>query len=190
MSRYRISKWTYNTAASGSISIGYLTASRGFIVLDDPAGTSHRFNVASMGFGYGKRVASKAQLPDVPLPATLFNGNTLGGGGATSDFSGNGFVAMTPAFLGSELKPNDFVGATNQLDAGAGLLVAYGFTFVFSGIPQSLMLGAIANPAFMHGALNSAKALIVMRGMSEGLIDGGSFSSSVGMLTYQGTYSG
>jgi hypothetical protein len=188
MSEYRRSSWKYETGASQSASIGLLSGTRGMIVLSTPDGTKHRFNAANAGIGFGLRAPEKIQLPDIALPRAIFKGNTITGGGSTTDFDGNGWVWKTPAFHREELTINDFCGATNSFDGAAGLLVGYGVSLLFVGIPQVMMMAGILNAAFIGIATRQAKALIIMRGITEGLIDGLSVFSTFGGLSYAGQY--
>ena len=186
MSDYRLSRWTYNTGASGSGSIGMLSASGGMIVLDDPAGTPQRFDFVSYGIGVGKRIAQKFRLPDIS--PKMLNGREIAGIGSPTDFDAAGEVYMTPSFHGQELSVSDLCGATNTIDVTGGFLIARGKMWLYAGIQPALMLAGIVNPAFMGLALNTAKARIEMRGISEGLIDGIAATSSIGVLEHKGRY--
>lgn len=188
MSEYRKSTWRYETGASQTMSFGPLSAGRGMIVLSAPDGRKHRYNEASFGFNLGKRVPTKFQLPDIPLPHAISKGIVVAGSGSTIDFDGGGAVFMTPTFHGDELSKDDFAGAANAIEGSGGLLVAYGYSFLFSGMPQAVLLAGLTNPAFIGIALRSAKCLIIIRGISECLIDGLSVSSSFGALSYGGEY--
>ncbi|MDR5838560.1 hypothetical protein [Caballeronia sp. LZ034LL] len=188
MSEYRKSTWRYETGALQSMSIGPFSAVRGVVVLSSPDGRKHKYNEVSFGFNVGKRIPVKFQLPDIPLPHAAFKGNGVTGSGSTIDFDGGGVVFMTPTFQGDELSTDDFSGAANSIEGGGGLLVAYGYTFLFTGMPQAVLLAGLSNPAFLGIALRTAKGLIIIRGISEGLIDGLGVTSSFGALSYGGEY--
>ncbi len=62
------------------------------------------------------------------------------------------------------------------------MLIAKNYTIMHVGIPKALMLASFTNPAFLGAATNAAKAIIVMKGVSEGLTDGLALTSAVGLL--------
>ena len=189
MTDLRRSAWQYNTGAGGSVSVGPLSASRGLIALDDPSGKPKRFDIATFGIGWNvMRLPAKLRLPDIPLPRAVFKGNSLAGSGSSSDFIATGWVYINHTFTGNELKESDFEGGACSIEMGGGVLVAGSITAMYVGIPVQLMMAAIANPMFSRLALNAAKAVVILLGVSEGLMDGIGATASVGALTYRGDY--
>ncbi|SAK54368.1 hypothetical protein AWB80_01978 [Caballeronia pedi] len=177
------SKWTYETAASGGASIGELMLSGGSFILKDPTQTLHRFRYAGLGagVGWGARVPKSIRLPDFNLPRS---GTSLSASGATTDYPGRGWVYRCRK---PELKPSDFAGMTIYVDAGAGLLVAESFSGFIAGIDQRAMIPWMFNPGLFANAIGaSARALVGLRGMSEGLIDGVGLGFMLGSITYTG----
>lgn len=96
---------------------------------------------------------------------------------------------MNRTFPGWELTISDFCGGACTADFGAGVLIAKSYTAMHVGTPTPIIQAATFNPAFAGLAINSAKAIILMKGISEGLIDAVSGSSSIGAITYGGNYS-
>ena len=181
---YRTSKWTYNTGASVGASIGTFSASKGMLVLYAPSGTPKRFNFSTFGMVIGARLPKSIRLPDIALP----RGHGITASGSTTDFWADGIVLLHPAFPGSELSTNDFCGGTFSANLEGGLLIAKGYTAMHVGIPVQMILASSFNPALAGLAANSAKAIILMKGISEGLVDGISLSSSIGAISYDGDY--
>lgn len=165
-------------------SIGLFAGARGMLVLNDPSRVPKRFNFTTLGMGVGARVPKSIQLPGIPLPMR----QSLSGSGSTTDFWASGIVFMHPSFKGGELKTSDFCGGAFTADFSFGLLIAKGCTATHVGVPMPMMLAAPFNPAFATLAANSAKAVILMKGVSEGLIDGHSLSSSMGTISFDGDY--
>ncbi|KDR37022.1 hypothetical protein BG57_09865 [Caballeronia grimmiae] len=99
-------------------------------------------------------------------------------------------IFMNQTFQREELTLQDFLGGAFIGDFGGGVFVAKNYTAMHVGIPKPLMLASYMNPVFLSLAMNAAKAIILMKGVSEGLIDGVGLTSSVGSLEYKGTYQG
>jgi hypothetical protein len=185
---YRKSSWSFNTSAGAGIGLGPFSISRGMLVLNEPDGKEFRqFKYSTFGMGLKSfRLPERFQLPGIPLP----RGHELSGSASTTDFWSDGIIFMNQTFHGRELTLQDFSGGVFVEDAGGGVLIARHYTLMHVGVPNALMLASFANPAFLAVALNAAKAIIIMEGVSEGLIDGAGITSSIGMLTYEGRYSG
>ncbi|MDR5783385.1 hypothetical protein QCE63_28640 [Caballeronia sp. LZ065] len=79
---------------------------------------------------------------------------------------------MNQNFHGRELKLDDFTGGAFVQDFGGGVLIAESYTILHVGVPQALMLASFTNPVFPSLSMNAARAIILIKGVSEGLIDG------------------
>ncbi|MDR5838846.1 hypothetical protein [Caballeronia sp. LZ034LL] len=181
MISYRKSRWRYNTGASVAGALGPLSAARGILVLDDPAKVTHHFNFSTFGINLlSLRIPKQFQLPELPLP----KGRGLTGSGSTTDFWGDGVVLMNYSFQGDELSAADFGGGAFIAEMGGGMLIAKAYTIMHMGIPEALMLACAASPALIGMAARNARAMIVMKGISEGLIDGLGLSSSIGFVSH------
>ncbi|MDR5762568.1 hypothetical protein [Caballeronia sp. LZ035] len=181
MINYKKSRWRYNTGASVAGALGPLSAARGILLLDDPANLSHRFSFSTFGISLlSLRIPKQFQLPDLPLPKR----RGLTGSGSTTDFWGEGVVFKNDSFQGEELSATDFRGGAFIAELGGGLLIAKAYTVMHMGIPEALMLACAACPALVGMAARNAKAMIVMKGISEGLIDGVGLSSSIGFVSH------
>ncbi len=157
-------------------------------VLNDPSKHPFKYDYHVGGFplGPGLRLPSRFQLPELGLPRFISKDGTLAGTGATSDFDGGGKIFR---FTEKELEPSDFVGLTLSLDFSGGVLVAGGITSYLAGLHQLMVTAWLFNPGLFANALfRSAKALVVMVGVSEGLVDGINATPMMGSISQQGPY--
>jgi hypothetical protein len=176
------SLWTCETSSGAGGSIGDLALSSGQIILKSPEGDLHayRYRGFGPGLGYSKRVPKEIQLPDLKLP----RGKTGSATGSTTDFPGKGWVYRLHK---PELKPRDFEGYTLYADAIAGFLIAQGVTGLLVGISEKALVPWIFSPGLLaHAITASAKSVVILRGQSEGLIDGGGIGFMVGHVSYEG----
>lgn len=125
MSILRPSNWSYKTGATGGVSIEFVVASGGTIVLADPAGkeTDFYYGGVGVGIGFGLRVP-KIKLPQFSLPEIKIPKiarHEVGGAASAKSFDSAGLIYMAPAFHGTELAESDFQGATVYLDGGVGI---------------------------------------------------------------------
>ncbi|WP_250517419.1 hypothetical protein [Caballeronia sp. INDeC2] len=180
------SKWTYETSAGGNAGLGPISFSGGMFVLSDPAAHKFKFSyhTSGMGLGLGQRLPARFRLPETKLPPFISRDGTVAGTGATNDFTGRGAI-FRPS--DKELEPGDFVGLTLSLEASIGVLVAGGATVFLTGLQQSMVVAWLFNPGLFTNLLfSSATALVIVLGMSEGLIDGLGVSPMLGSISYDG----
>lgn len=189
MSLLRPSKWTYTTGATGGVSIEFLVASGGTIVLNDPAQHEQDFHYGGIGVGLGfgaklpKIKLPKMTLPELRLPRVA--GREVGGAGSTKSFPSSGSVYMTSAFRGNELARSNIQGGTVYVDAGAGLFVGEAGSAMLLGINPAMLALGITNPGFawlMQQAIARAPAVLVMHGLTAGVQAGAGVGLLVGYL--------
>jgi hypothetical protein len=185
MSLLRLSKWTYTTGATGGVSIEFVVASGGTIVLNDPAQQEQDFHYGGIGVGLGfgaklpKIKLPKMTLPELRLPKVA--GREVGGAGSAKSFPSSGSVYMTNAFRGDELTRSNIQGGTIYVDAGAGLFVGEAGSAMLLGINPAMLTLGIMNPGFawlLHDAIAHAPAVLVMHGLTAGVQAG----AGVGLL--------
>ncbi|WP_159834188.1 hypothetical protein [Burkholderia sp. 8Y] len=158
------------------------------LVLDDPSQQPFKFKYAAAGFGLGAglRLPARLRLPEIKLPRFISKDGTIAGVGSTSDFISKGVVYR---FKERELEATDFVGLTLCLDAGGGVLVAGGLTLFVTGLTQWMIVGWLFNPVLFTNVLfSTASALVLMAGVSEGLVDGINATPMIGSISYEGPY--
>lgn len=187
---FRESKWSFDASATGGVSLDFLVASGGEIILKDPNQQSHSLHYGGMGvgFGVGARIPAirlpRLALPEIRLPK--ISGRDAGGSVASKNFTSHGFVYMTDAFHGNELSMSDFQGATIYIDVGAGLFAGEGVTLMLLGINPAFLMMSIMNPALSSAAVNfsirQAPAALVMYGQTVALQAGFGAGLLVGML--------
>ncbi|QNB14647.1 hypothetical protein G5S35_23515 [Paraburkholderia tropica] len=187
---FRESKWSFNTSATGSLSVEVLAASGGTIVLNDPDQKEHEFTYGTFGIGLGigfklpKIRLAKLHLPEISMPTIA--GRDIGGSVATRDFPSTGSVFMTRGFQGDELSARDFRGGVLLLDASAGVFEVAGGTLMLLGLNQAMLIsGLLASPGnfVLSSALSSARAGIVTYGRSAALQAGAGTSFQIGAMT-------
>ncbi|PRX32035.1 hypothetical protein B0G75_10450 [Paraburkholderia sp. BL18I3N2] len=186
---FRESLWSFDTSAAGGFSLDFLVASGGEVLLKDPKQQSHTFHYGRVGVGYGfgarlPRIRSpKVTLPEIRLPK--ISGHEVGGSVASKNFTSNGYVFMTDAFAGSELRRSDLQGGVVYIDAGAGLFAGEGATLMLLGINAALLTMSIVNPGLSglaDYAIRQAPAALVMYGHTAALQAGFGAGLLVGML--------
>lgn len=178
----RISKWTFDTGAGASLSLGATAISGGMISLRDPDSQRHHFHYGGIGAG----LSFGARLTEISVPETTLRNYDLSGTWSSTDFYSNGIVIMTSSFKGGELSLPDFQGAAIFVEAGGGLFATGGVSMMFVGIdPIYLEVSSMA-PMFasglLHLAISQARAVLITGGLSMGPQAGGGVSGFMGML--------
>lgn len=189
MSILRPSQWTYETGATGGISVEFVVASGGTIVLHDPARKEEDFWYGGLGVGIGiglklpKIKLPKMTIPEIKIPKVA--GREVGGAGSAKSFPSSGAVYMTSSFEKQELTRSDIQGATLYVDAGAGLIVGHAGSAMLLGMNSALLAMGLSNPAMsflMIEAIQHAPAVLLMHGWTGGLQAGGGVGLLAGYL--------
>jgi hypothetical protein len=167
----KLSKWTFNTSATGGVGVGYLAGSGGLIQLLAPD-KKRLVNFHYAGGGGG--ISRGGSLPKIgKLPPLNLKGKSASG--STTDFHSFGDIYIMEGFNKEELDETDFRGPCIFVDAGASIVIAgWSGTVLFVGIPPTtllLLLAAGPAPAALtfNLALASAKAVIMVHGQNAGL---------------------
>ncbi|MDR5761548.1 hypothetical protein [Caballeronia sp. LZ035] len=176
------SLWSYETSGAGGGTFGDLALSSGRFILKSPEGVFHAYRYRGFGPGLGitRRVPEPIPLADLKLP----RGKTGSATGSTTDFPGRGWVYRLHK---PEFKLRDFESYTLYADASAGFLIAQGVTGLIVGISEKALVPWIFAPGLSaHAITASEKSVVILRGRSEGLIDGVGFGLFVGHVLYMG----
>ncbi|WP_322045256.1 hypothetical protein [Paraburkholderia sp. J67] len=182
----RKSSWTFDTSSGGGTGFGALLMSGGLIVLDDPEGNRQKFKYGGLGMGLSVPLP-KLLHRKLTLPKITFRGQEIAGTGSTTDFPSQGVIYETAACHGG-LTPRKLDGGVIYFDGSAGLLYGKGVTVMLCGIdPELLEIGIMMRPV-MTLAVNTASAVIVFRGVNEGLQEGLSGGLMLGQMQWQGIY--
>lgn len=167
MSLFRKSDWEFDASAAGGVGYGLLAASGGKIVLTDPSNQSQNFFYTGYGIGFSKAIP-KIEIPPLPILNRV-----ISVAGSTEGFYSGGVIYMTDSFGGDELVKSDLGGAV-YLDAGGGLFAGFSGSIMLLGINVALLASCILNPGLFasvaKNAIEHAPAILVMAGVSEGLI--------------------
>ncbi|WP_407973302.1 hypothetical protein ACJ51O_36200 (plasmid) [Burkholderia pyrrocinia] len=189
MSILRPSNWSYKTGATGGVSIEFVVASGGTIVLADPAGTETDFYYGGVGvgIGFGLRVPKiklpRFSVPEIKIPKIA--GHEVGGAGSLKSFDSAGLIFMAPAFSGAELTKSDFQGATVYLDGGVGIGYGKAGSAMILGINSAQLALGLSSPAMTwlaEIAIAHAPAILLMGGTTVGLQAGAGAGILVGYL--------
>jgi hypothetical protein len=189
MSFLRPSQWTYETGATGGVSVEFVVASGGTIVLHDPTRSEQDFYYGGVGVGLGiglkipKIKLPKMTLPEIKLPKVA--GREVGGAGSAKSFPSSGSVYMTSAFEGQELTRENIQGGTLYVDAGAGLIVGHAGSAMLLGMNSALLALGLTNPSLSllaAEAIHQAPAVLLMHGWTAGFQAGGGVGLLVGYL--------
>lgn len=189
MSILRPSQWTYETGATGGVSVEFVVASGGTIVLHDPASKEEDFWYGGVGVGIGiglkipKIKLPKMTIPKIELPKVA--GREVGAAGSAKSFPSSGAVYMTDAFEKQELTRADIQGGTLYVDAGAGLIVGHAGSAMLLGMNSALLAMGLTNPALSFlaiEAVHQAPAVLLMHGWTAGFQAGGGVGLLAGYL--------
>ncbi|NIF77014.1 hypothetical protein F3J20_06295 [Paraburkholderia sp. Cy-641] len=167
-------------------SLGAFLVSVGLLVLDDPEGKRQQFKYAGFGMGISVPIP-KLLHRKLTLPQITLKGREIAGTGSTTDFPSNGIVYETAACHGN-LTPQKLEGGAIYFDGSAGLLYGTDVTVLLCGIKPELLEMAIMIQSFMALAVNAAPAVIVVRGVNEGLQEGLGGGLMPGQIIWKGTY--
>lgn len=170
------SKWTYETATSGGLTVMFAAGSGGSITLRDPNGKYESFRYGGLGAGVG----FGAKLPRFGNVNLKIKGKTVGGVGALESFKSDGYVLVADSIADRDLTRDDITGACVFIEVGGGLIVGGSGTAMLFGLdPKLLALTMVVNASPVTAALShlvmqrhllqSAKGAVVMGGINAGL---------------------
>jgi hypothetical protein len=189
MSILRRSNWSYRTGATGGVSVEFVVASGGTLVLDDPEKQERDFHYGGIGVGLGvgfrvpKIKLPKLSVPELRIPKIA--GHEVGGAGSLKSFDSDGLIYMTPSFRGTELTASDIQGGTVYVDGGIGLIYGKGASAMLLGINSAMLALGLSNPGFVwlaEEAIAHAPAILLMGGTTVGLQAGLAAGILVGYL--------
>lgn len=166
------SKWKFNTFGTGGVGVGFVAASGGTIVLDDPSGKSVDFWYG--GAGAGVSIGLKIGKFKVDLPGTA----TVG----PKSFPSTGKMYVLDNLENDELSKDDIQGPCAFFEAGGGVVVGASGTAMYVGLDAKLM-PMLALPGYGQVFINSAKGLLLMAGVNEGFQAGAGAAGLVGYLS-------
>ena len=187
MSFWRIKKesaWTFNTSGTGGAGLGFVVASGGEIVLNDPAKKAVRFHYGGVGAGLSiglKKVPKLGRFMD-PRGLSEMGGGVL----APESFPNHGVVYALSGCPGADLTKDDFKGICLFFDAGLGLIAGYaGETMLMNCNPiafAALVGGGIAGQLLFESLLQP-RAMLLSWGPNLGLQANAGVSESIGYLS-------
>lgn len=183
------SKWLYQTASGGGLTVALVAGSGGSIILRSPQGkdVSYRYGGLGVGAGFG------ARLPRFGKVNIQVKGKSVGGAGAAEAFPSTGKVFVSDALRSSDLTEDDITGPCMYTEVGAGLVVGGSATALLFGLDPKLLAMAvalnsspvtsiIASSRVNEQLMRSAKGALVMAGMNAGVQAGGGAVIYMGYL--------
>ncbi|HMF58463.1 MAG TPA: hypothetical protein VK619_19115 [Pyrinomonadaceae bacterium] len=197
------SAWQFVTCEGAALSLGYVTASGGWILLSDPSKREVKFYYGGAGGGLSAQIKipkiGKKQI-DIP-PVT--------GAGSEAAFPSMGELFITTGFQGNELRKSDIEGTCAFVEIGIGVIAGVSGTLMLLGVDPFLLAKAAqqmghAVPITDKGTLatvdpnramstviedigfrqlfNSARAVLRMGGINVGIQAGAGVSGCLGYL--------
>ena len=183
------SKWLYQTASGGGLTVALVAGSGGSIILRSPQGkdVSYRYGGLGVGAGFG------ARLPRFGKVNIQVKGKSVGGAGAAEAFPSTGKVFVSDALRSSDLTEDDITGPCMYTEVGAGLVVGGSATALLFGLDPKLLAMAvalnsspvtsiIASSRVNEQLMRSTKGALVMAGMNAGVQAGGGAAIYMGYL--------
>ncbi|MGX1176901.1 hypothetical protein [Pseudomonas sp. R151218B TE3479] len=183
------SRWQYQTASGGGLTVVMVAGSGGSIILRSPQGedVSYRYGGVGVGAGFG------ARLPRFGKINIQIKGKSVGGAGAAEAFPSTGKVFVSDALVSRDLTSDDITGPCMYTEVGVGLGIGGSATALLFGLDPKLLALSMAlssNPATSLIAstlvnqrlAKSAKGAVVMAGMNAGLQAGGGVAVYIGYL--------
>lgn len=183
------SRWQYQTASGGGLTVVMVAGSGGSIILRSPQGedVSYRYGGVGVGAGFG------ARLPRFGKINIQIKGKSVGAAGAAEAFPSFGKVFVSDALASRDLTSDDITGPCMYTEVGGGLVVGASATALLFGLDPKLLalsMALNANPATALIAsttvnrqlAKSAKGALVMAGMNAGLQAGGGGAIYIGYL--------
>jgi len=183
------SRWEYQTASGGGLTVALVAGSGGSIILRSPEGkdVSYRYGGVGVGAGFG------ARLPRLGKINIQIKGKSVGAAGAAEAFPSFGKVFVSDALASRDLTEDDITGPCMYTEVAAGLVVGGSASALLFGLDPKLLALSVAlsaNPATSLIAsstvnrqlLQSAKGAVVMAGMNAGVQAGGGAAIYLGYL--------
>lgn len=183
------SRWAYQTASGGGLTVALVAGSGGSIILRSPEGkdVSYRYGGVGVGAGFG------ARLPRFGKVNIQIKGKSVGAAGAAEAFPSFGKVFVSDALVSRDLTEDDITGPCMYTEVGGGLVVGGSATALLFGLdPKLLALSValnaspatsiIASSTVNRQLLQSAKGAVVMAGMNAGVQAGGGAAIYMGYL--------
>lgn len=183
------SRWQYQTASGGGLTVALVAGSGGSIILRSPEGkdVSYRYGGVGVGAGFG------ARLPRFGKVNIQIKGKSVGAAGAAEAFPSFGKVFVSDALVSRDLTEDDITGPCIYTEVGGGLVVGGSATALLFGLDPKLLALSVAlnaSPAasiIAAGTVNrqllqSAKGAVVMAGMNAGAQAGGGAAIYMGYL--------
>ena len=140
------SRWQYQTASGGGLTVVMVAGSGGSIILRSPQGenVSYRYGGVGVGVGFG------ARLPRFGKINIQIKGKSVAGTGAAEAFPSTGKVFVSDALVSRDLTSDDITGPCMYTEVGVGLVVGGSATALLFGLDPKLLALSVAlssNPA-------------------------------------------
>lgn len=180
------STWKFETAGSGGLGWGPASAEGGLIRLKDSRKNLVDFYFGALGVGWSHKLGIPKKLIKLPK----FRNKEVTGTIAPTFFKTAGVVYILNTFKGDELSPSDIAGACMYVEGAGGLYVGYSGAAMLLGMNPLLLAAALAVPPTMLDlkyrilikAYKTATCVLLMHGLTSGLIAGAGANVYVGYL--------
>lgn len=175
------SKWKFETSSTGGFGIEFVAVEGGTIYLKDPMGRNQAFRYGSAGAG----LAWGLKLPKLGKLELKVKGRNVGAAVAPASFPNAGLLYVMDSFKPDDFSRSDITGACVFVEAYGGLVAGYTGTAMLFGInpfwlATMLLGGPVASAPSLLPLINSARGMLLMRGLSVGSVAGVGAGAFVG----------
>jgi len=175
------SKWQFVTSSTGGLGVEFVAVEGGAIYLTDPAKKAQTFRYGSAGAG----LAWGLKLPKIGKLEVKVRGKSIGGVVAPAAFPNAGALYVMESFKGDDFTRSDITGACVFVEVYGGLILGYSGTAMLFGVSPAwlsavLLGGPLGSGPALLPMLHSARGLLLMRGLSVGLVGGAGAGAFVG----------
>lgn len=163
------SAWEFVTFGSGGLSVGFVAAEGGTVVLKDLSGTERQFFYGGAGAG----LSAGLKIPKIGKVRVKSRAGDITGNVGPTAFPSTGALFVTDNCEGSDLTESEIQGPCAFIDVGAGLIAGASATAMAVGLNPLYLAALAAGPVGAQLAsqlmISSAKGVLLMAGANVGL---------------------
>ncbi len=171
-----VSKWRFSTSGCAGLSLGALAVEGGAIYFTDPHNNPQRFMYGALGAGFGTKIKFGKAGKQIKIP---IKGQPASGVVAPTSFRNAGVLLVTKSVYTDELTRKDIQGVCGFVELSAGLGLGGAAYAMLLGMNPFLLPVASTMP---HLVMNSAKAILLIGGLSVDIQAGGGVTVFGGYL--------
>lgn len=163
------SGWEFVTFGSGGLSVGFVAAEGGTVVLKDLSGEERQFYYGGAGGG----LSAGLKIPKIGKVRIKSRAGDITGNVGPTAFPSTGALFVTDNCSGDDLTESEIQGPCAFIDVGAGLIAGASGTAMAVGLNplylMALAAGPMATPFAAQLLISSAKGVLLMAGLNVGI---------------------